>query len=65
MITLNDLPQAEKDMSCQKCKSKNIKSEIKDIINHTPCEKEYTCKDCGTVVAYWGYGAFEFGGPDE
>ncbi len=59
MITLNDLPEAEKKLVCSECKSKNIKKETVEFINHYPCEIQYTCKDCKTLVDYWAYGVFE------
>jgi hypothetical protein len=44
---------------CMYCGSSDIKSEIKEQINYTPCEISYTCKYCEKEIAYWAYGYFD------
>ena len=46
-------------IKCTECKSKNIKSIVKDTMQGTVCEELYECGDCGVPLGYWTYGYFD------
>lgn len=45
---------------CVHCDSTDISFRVKDCLDAVVCEKEYYCKNCNNIVAYWAYGCFDF-----
>lgn len=46
-------------MKCPKCGSHKTKEKTIDFIEHTVCEFELVCRECGAHINYWGYGYYE------
>ena len=44
---------------CTTCDSLNVKETAIDWIDHTVCEKNIFCGDCGQYLGLWAYGNYE------
>jgi hypothetical protein len=45
-------------IKCTNCESKNIGIRNEQYIANNLCEYEEYCKDCNTILGYWGYGSW-------
>lgn len=46
---------------CRHCGSRDIGRIVEDSVSNISCEERHSCNNCGMVIGFWSYGAFEPG----